>query len=85
MDIKQPTSSRTREAMEQFIRQKDENGFYKYSLFHALDGSDFLLDYQLFSEGTRSYGPLLVPMRAAFSVLRCSNSLLAKGFPQTSQ
>lgn len=51
MDIKQPTSSRTREAMEQFIRQKDENGFYKYSLFHALDGSDFLLDYQLFSEG----------------------------------
>ncbi|VXD00358.1 conserved hypothetical protein [Pseudomonas sp. 9AZ] len=51
MDIKQPTNSRTREAMEQFIRQKDENGLYNYSLFHALDGSDFLQDYQLFSEG----------------------------------
>lgn len=51
MDIKQPTKPYTREAMEQFIRQKDENGLYNYSLFHALDGSDFLLDYQLFSEG----------------------------------
>lgn len=51
MDIKQPTKPYTREAMEQFVRQKDENGLYNYSLFHALDGSDFLLDYQLFSEG----------------------------------
>lgn len=51
MDIKQLTNPCTREAMEQSIRQKDENGLYNYSLFHALDGSDLLMDYQLFSEG----------------------------------
>ena len=51
MDIKQPTKPYTREAMEQSIRQKDENGAYKYSVFNAIDGSDFVQDYQLFSEG----------------------------------
>jgi len=51
MDIKLPIKPSAREVMAQSIRQKDENGLYKYSLFNAIDGSDFLLNYQLFSEG----------------------------------